>query len=121
MYELIVKTDFAAAHCLREYQGACERLHGHNYKVDVVLQTERLDATGMAMDFKEVKARLGELMDRLDHQFLNETPPFDRINPTAENLARWLAEQLAGRLPEGVSVQSVTTWESDACGATYRP
>jgi 6-pyruvoyltetrahydropterin/6-carboxytetrahydropterin synthase len=121
MYELTVKTDFSAAHRLRDYEGACERLHGHNYKIDVVLQAEKLDKAGMAMDFKDVKAALAEIMDQVDHQFLNETEPFDQTNPTAENIAKWIADQLAARVSEGVTVKSVTTWESDNCGATYRP
>jgi len=119
MFELTVKTEFAAAHSLREYEGACERLHGHNYKVDVVLAGEQLGPQGMLIDFKEIKAALGEIVGRLDHQFLNDVPPFDEINPSAENLAKHIADALAGRVP--VDVQSVTVWESDRCGATYRP
>jgi len=120
VFELIITTDFAAAHRLREYEGACENLHGHNYKVDVVLQSDRLNNLGMVMDFKAIKAALAEVTDRLDHAFLNDVDPFDKINPTAENIAKHICEGLAERLP-GVGVKHVTVWESDRCAATYVP
>lgn len=120
MYELHVESDFAAAHCLRGYQGKCERLHGHNWRVQVVLRSEALNALGMVMDFKDARAALGEVLERFDHRHLNETAPYDRINPTTENLARGIAEEVGGRLPEGVKVKSVTVWESERCGATWR-
>jgi 6-pyruvoyltetrahydropterin/6-carboxytetrahydropterin synthase len=120
-YQLTIQTDFAGAHCLRGYEGACERLHGHNYKIDVVVRGERLDRLGMLVDFKVVKRAVGEVVDRFDHQFLNETPPFDAVNPTAENIARVIADGLAERLPDGVAVARVTAWESDRCGATFIP
>ena len=119
MFELTVQTAFAAAHRLREYKGACENLHGHNYKVDVTLRAGELNGLGMLMDFKEIKALLGEVVDRFDHTFLNDVEPFSEINPTAENIAKHIAESLAGRMPEPVAVKSVTVWESDRCAATY--
>ena len=121
MFELTVKTEFAAAHRLREYEGACENLHGHNYKVDVALCGEQLNDLGILIDFKDVKAALAEIIGRLDHVFLNETAPFDAINPTAENIAKHIAEELAARMPEAVAVKSITVWESDRCGATFIP
>ena len=121
MYELNVTAGFAAAHSLRGYKGACENLHGHNWKVDVVLESEKLDDIGMVVDFKEVKAALGEILAELDHSFLNELPQFQQVNPTTENLARHICEALAKRLPAGVRVQSVTSWESEKCGAKYVP
>ena len=121
MFELTVKTEFAAAHRLREYEGACENLHGHNYKIDVVLRGERVDDIGMLIDFKDVKAVLAKIVGRFDHVFLNETKPFDEVNPTAENVAKHISEQLAAAMPDGVAVKSVTVWESDRCGATYIP
>ncbi len=119
MFELIVKAEFAAAHRLRDYEGACERLHGHNYKLDVVVRSDRLDGTGLVVDFKDVKAALAEILDRLDHRLLNDVEPFTRVNPSAENIAKHVCEELAKRMPEGVAVRSVTAWESDRCGATY--
>ncbi len=121
MFELTVRTEFAAAHRLREYEGACENLHGHNYRVDATLQSDGLDDLGMMMDFKEIKAALGEIVDRLDHVFLNDTEAFGEINPTAENIAKHIYEELAARTPKPVAVKSVTVWESDRCGATYAP
>jgi 6-pyruvoyltetrahydropterin/6-carboxytetrahydropterin synthase len=121
IYELIVQTDFAGAHCLRGYEGACERLHGHNYKIDVVLRGERLGPLGMLVDFKVVKRAVADVIDRFDHRLLNEVPPFDSVNPTAENIARVIAEGLDERLPEGVGVARVTAWESDRCGVTFVP
>ncbi len=121
MFELTVKTDFSAAHRLRDYEGSCERLHGHNYKVDVVVAGEELSGTDLLIDFRELKAMLADILDQFDHQYLNDIAPFDSLNPTAENIAKVIAEQLADRLPEGVVVRRVTTWESDNCGATYVP
>ena len=121
MFELTVKAEFSAAHRLREYEGACERLHGHNYKVDVTLAGERLGPSGMLVDFKEVKAALAEIVGAFDHLFLNDVAPFTEINPSAENLAKHVCDELSARTPDGVAVKSVTVWESDRCGATYSP
>ncbi len=121
MFELTVQTDFSAAHSLRGYDGACERLHGHNYKVDVVLCGERLGELGMLMDFKEVKTALAEIVGAFDHQFLNDVAPFDTINPSAENIAKVVCDRLAEKVPGGVAVKGVTVWESDRCAATYVP
>lgn len=119
MYTLRVTSQFAAAHQLRHYEGKCENLHGHNWRVDVDVASPTLDTIGMAMDFKTLKALIDEALDRFDHRLLNETPPFDRLNPTTENMARHLFETLGQRLPEPVKVVAVTCWESDRCGATY--
>ncbi len=120
-YELTVEDHFAAAHNLREYEGECERLHGHNWKVEVRLGADELDELGMVVDFRVVKAALGDILGRLDHEYLNETAPFDTLNPTTENLCRHVAEQLGGRLPSYVRVRRVTCWESDRCSASYLP
>ena len=120
-YELTVRDHFSAAHNLRAYRGKCERLHGHNWNVDLVLEGEDLDGEGMIMDFVEAKRLLSEVLDRFDHRYLNEVPPFDRLNPSCENLARVIAEALAGRLPAGVRVAGVRAWESGRCSVTYRP
>jgi 6-pyruvoyltetrahydropterin/6-carboxytetrahydropterin synthase len=121
LYELFVQTEFSAAHNLREYKGKCERLHGHNWRVDLRLAGDRLNDEGMLIDFVEAKRILGEVLDPFDHAYLNEVPPFDRLNPSSENLARVIAEAVAARLPGHVRVAAVTTWESDRCSATYRP
>lgn len=119
MYYLQVEDDFASAHQLREYKGKCENLHGHNWRVMVRVKGERLDHTGMLVDFGILKLLVKDTLDRLDHKFLNETPPFDRINPTSENLARHLFEEMGRVLPDGVLVHDITVWESEKCAAIY--
>ena len=119
MYVLHVEDEFASAHRLREYDGNCENLHGHNWKVRVDLAAETLDDLGMVMDFREIKRHLTAILDRLDHKYLNELPPFDRINPTTENISRFIYEELAKRLDARVRVTSVTSWESPGCSVTY--
>jgi 6-pyruvoyltetrahydropterin/6-carboxytetrahydropterin synthase len=121
MYELTVQGGFAAAHRLREYGGACENLHGHNWRVEVHLAGEQLDEIGILVDFREVKRLLAAALDELDHKYLNEVPPFDRINPTTENLSRHLCERLRQRMPERVRIRKVVLWESDGCGGAYLP
>lgn len=120
-YELTIHGCFSAAHRLRGYQGECERLHGHNWRVEVVLASDRLDHLGMVMDFRDLKAVLGEALRVLDHEYLNELAPFDELNPTTENMCRYIAEKLQPKLPGHLSVRRVTCWESDTCGASYLP
>jgi 6-pyruvoyltetrahydropterin/6-carboxytetrahydropterin synthase len=120
-YELFITAEFSAAHNLRHYKGKCERLHGHNWRVDLRLAGRRLNKEGMLLDFVEAKRILAEVLDPLDHTYLNEVPPLDRLQPSSENLARVVAEAVAKRLPKGIRVASVTCWESARCAATYRP
>jgi len=123
MYFLTVKADFSSAHALRGYEGACEHLHGHNWLVEATVRTRGLDELGMGIDFKLLKSHLRELCDKLDHRYLNEIPPFDKLNPTSENLARYLAEQLQERLKNEtptVLVWEVTVWESENSRASWR-
>lgn len=119
MYELIVEGHFAAAHSLREYDGNCERLHGHNWELEVRLAGEELDELGMVCDFRDAKKIINSVTDRLDHRHLNEVPPFDEINPTTENIARFVYQEVGKLLPEGVKAASVTVWESRGNGVTY--
>jgi len=119
MFRLEVESDFAAAHQLRAYQGKCENLHGHNWRVKLAVVGGKLDPVGMLVDFGILKEILNDYLSRLDHGFLNDQPPFDKINPTSENLARVLAEAIAGQLPDKVKVEAVTVWESEKCCATY--
>ena len=125
MYEVSVEGGFAAAHRLRDYEGACERLHGHNYKVVVAVRAGDVGPSGMVMDFKVLKGALGEVLGRLDHHCLNDDlPDFapGGLNPTAENIARWIAERLAEALPpEAPRPARVTVWESDTNSTTYFP
>lgn len=124
MYEVSVDETFAAAHNLRNYKGKCENLHGHNYKVRITLAGTELDSTGLLYDFSQLKQAIQGVIRSLDHIYLNEFPPFDVLNPSAENIARYLYEQTARQLPKaanGAAITSITVWESDVTAATYRP
>ncbi|HWQ53620.1 MAG TPA: 6-carboxytetrahydropterin synthase QueD [Bryobacteraceae bacterium] len=122
MFEITVEETFAAGHALRNYHGKCENVHGHNYRVLVTLTGTELDAAGLLVDFVEVKKALHAVVDRLDHQYLNDLPPFDTLNPSAENMARYICEQLGQQLPPGPAmVSAVKLWETDTSSATYRP
>lgn len=120
VYTLKVLTDFAAAHSLRGYPGDCARLHGHNWKVEVEVRAAQLDELGMVLDFKVIKAATRRACDALDHRFLNEIAPFDRVNPTAENIAAHLHQTLAKELnTDRAHVLAVTVWETDRACARY--
>ncbi len=120
MYELKIITQFAAAHRLENFYGKCEALHGHNWKVEVFLSGARLDESGLLMDFGQIKAKTNALLEQIDHKYLNELEPFREQNPSSENLARYLFEQLAAALNrEGVRVSRINVWESDTSCASY--
>lgn len=120
MYELMIETRFAAAHQLRHYKGKCENLHGHNWKVQVAVSAERLNEIGLAMDFGDIKAITNDVIGTLDHAMLNELFPFTEINPSSENIARWIYESLKKKIDtDEIEVASVTVWESDTAAATY--
>ncbi|HUS57199.1 MAG TPA: 6-carboxytetrahydropterin synthase QueD [Planctomycetota bacterium] len=119
MYELVYETHFAAAHHLRGYSGSCERLHGHNWKVIVLVRAAQLNELGMVLDFRDVKAHVDGLLNSLDHEYLNDLAPFTVANPTTENIAKWVFDELGKLLPKAVSVRKVTVWESERCGASY--
>jgi 6-pyruvoyltetrahydropterin/6-carboxytetrahydropterin synthase len=122
MFEISVEHTFAAGHALRNYKGKCENVHGHNYKVRVTLAGDKLNADGLLMDFVDLRSEIKELVEKLDHHFLNDIPPFDQLNPTAENLAKYICDgiELRARNQE-LRVQGVTVWETDATSATYKP
>lgn len=119
-YTLKVVTDFAAAHALRDYPGECRHLHGHNWKLEVEVSAQKLNDSGMAIDFKTIKQAAREAAGELDHRYLNEVPPFDRLNPTAENMAAHLFGRLSQALNDGrVRVSSVTLWETERACVRY--
>ena len=120
-WRLTVRSEFSAAHALRCYEGKCERLHGHNFGVEVTVQGEKLaQGTEMLLDFKILKQALARVLDALDHHVLNETPPFDSINPSSENLARHIWRGMEQALPlDIVRLHSVTVSEKRAQSATY--
>ncbi len=116
-YTLKVVSDFASAHTLRDYPGACSRMHGHNWKVEAEVEASQLNSVGMAIDFKEIRQQVRELTDLLDHRYLNEIEPFDKINPTAENIAAFIFNGLSETLNnEHIRVKALTLWETErAC------
>lgn len=120
MYSLKVCTSFAAAHCLINYQGDCENLHGHNWKVEVSVTARELDRAGLGIDFKLLKQETNELLKSLDHKYLNELAPFREASPSSENLARFIYSELAVKLNnDNIKVSVVTVWESDFACASY--
>lgn len=118
MYEVSVTQDFAAAHKLNNYHGPCSNVHGHTWKVNVKLCSDNLNSSGMIMDFKDLKGALGEILNCYDHSYINEISPFDRINPTAENMAREIYHQLKNKFA-GIALKQVRVWESDHSSAAY--
>ncbi len=121
MFELKIITQFSAAHHLRNFKGKCEQLHGHNWKVEVFVRADDLDDTGLVRDFGEIKEAAQEVLQSLDHCYLNELPAFQDQNPSSENIARYLFGELSRSLNERrVRVSAVAVWESDTACATYR-
>lgn len=120
MYELMIETSFSAAHQLRGYMGKCEKLHGHNWKVQVHVTAERLNERDLAIDFHELKRLTNEIISPLDHTLLNEIFPFTEKNPSSENIAKWIYYCLKKKInDENIEVSAVTVWESDSASATY--
>lgn len=120
IYTLRVLTDFAAAHTLAGYPGACAQMHGHNWKVEAEVEATALDDIGMAIDFKDIKRVAREIAGELDHRYLNDLPAFRDRNPTAEHIARWFFEEMERRLDRpGVRMASLTLWETDRACVRY--
>jgi len=119
VYELMVTGRFAAAHSLRNFKGRCEALHGHNWRVEVVVKGSELDQADLLMDFGELKKLMRAALEELDHRHLNEVAPFDRVNPSSEMIAKHLYERIAAGLPPQVTMARVSAWESDDSRATY--
>jgi len=121
MYEISVEQEFDAAHALRGYEGKCERLHGHRFRVVVTISASRLNEIGLAYDFTVLKRQLGEVVGRFDHTSLNDVSPFDRINPSSENIATTVYDQMKSLLSgAAVSLEKVEVWESPTSRAEYR-
>lgn len=116
-YKVSVYSKFSSAHALRGYKGKCENLHGHNWKVRVCLCGTKLNEIGMLVDFTDMKAHLGTVMAKLDHKYLNETAPFDKINPTAENIAAFIFGEMKIFETDDIKVHEVEVWESDTSQA----
>lgn len=117
MYSVKVQAYFSSAHNLRGYKGKCEQLHGHNWKIEVVASKDSLDKTGMVLDFSYLKNKINKLLEKLDHKYLNRITYFKKVNPTSENIAKFIYDRLKDQT---VAVESVTVWESNSSCATYR-
>ncbi len=121
MYEITVTREFSSAHYLCDYEGKCAQLHGHNWKVAISFRGKELAANGILIDFLDIGKALDGLIDKLDHSVINNVQPFDRLNPTSENLARWFYTEVGKNMPENVpKPHKVTIWESpDACASYW--
>jgi 6-pyruvoyltetrahydropterin/6-carboxytetrahydropterin synthase len=121
MYYSAITATFSSAHALRHYAGKCERLHGHNWRVEVVVAAERLDPAGMGLDFTVLRAKTAEVIGEMDHRYLNELEPFLEVNPSSELIARYIHERLSTSVNDGrVKVSTVKVWESEGSWAEYR-
>ncbi len=122
MYEITVEKHFDAAHYLRGYKGKCENMHGHCYGVKVKISVVKLNDIGLAYDFTDLKRHLDDILTRYDHTCLNEVPPFDKINPSAENIAAAIYNELKEKLSaDVVTLTAVEAWETPEQGVSYRP
>ena len=122
MYQLFVEEHFDAAHYLPNYHGKCEKLHGHRFKVVARLEAARLDDTGLAYDFAQLKQHLREVLTQFDHTCLNDVPPLDTIGPSSENIATTIYDALQARFPNSsVKLVNVEVWESPTTGVSYSP
>ena len=124
MFQVSVEETFSAGHALRGYRGKCENVHGHNYRVRVTLEGPRLDSIGLLCDFTQLKHVIREIIEGLDHQFINDLEPFRMVNPSAENLAKYFYDEVTREmkeLPAGARVKDIVVWETDTASARYRP
>ena len=123
MFEVSVDETFAAGHALRGYRGKCENVHGHNYKVRITLAGEKLDSIGLLFDFRNVKLLVNEIIERLDHKYLNDVEPFVDQNPSAENMAKYFYDEIKAHVEaktkSRVHLKCVKLWETDTTTATY--
>ena len=120
MFELNVESEFASAHYLRGYKGKCERVHGHNYRVMLTVKGNKLNKIGLLVDFSELKTALGKVMDILDHRLLDDLPYFKKVNPSAENIAKYIYDSMSKSLKsKSVKLSKVTVWETARASASY--
>jgi 6-pyruvoyltetrahydropterin/6-carboxytetrahydropterin synthase len=121
LYYLKVTSHFDAAHFLRNYQGKCANIHGHTWQVKIVVKGTSLNNQGILIDFSILKSLLNETVTKFDHQLVNDLPEFsDKLNPTAENIAAFIYEDLVGKLPQNIGLDSVEVWESHKSSAVFR-
>ena len=124
MFQVSVEETFSAGHALRGYRGKCENPHGHNYRVRVTLEGPQLDSIGLLCDFTQLKHVMRGIIEELDHQFMNDLEAFQKVNPSAENLAKYFYDQVSRgikELPAGARISDIMVWETDTTSARYRP
>jgi 6-pyruvoyltetrahydropterin/6-carboxytetrahydropterin synthase len=122
MYEVTIIKSFSAAHVLENIGGKCEELHGHNFKVEVTVAAPKLNPAGLLIDFRMVKKWLAEILENIDHKYLNTLPSFAGINPSAENIAKYIGEKIESEAKKAsVKVIKVKVWESENASVTYIP
>jgi 6-pyruvoyltetrahydropterin/6-carboxytetrahydropterin synthase len=120
MYEVTIKKSFSAAHRLKEIGGKCEELHGHNFLVEISVEAESLNEEGLLIDFRVVKRWTDEVLEALDHKYLNELECFKNMNPSSEAIARFLYERIGEKARQTkVALSKVTVWESENSRVTY--
>ena len=121
VYEIYLKDHFAAAHALKGYDGNCSNMHGHNWIIETYIQCTKLNKLGIGVDFRDVKGIVKDVLSKLDHTTLNDVEEFCNINPTSENIARFLYTELSKRLnTEHIKVSKVMVFESPGCGSSYQ-
>ena len=121
MYKITITDYVSGAHNLRGYEGECENLHGHNWKVEVTVASKELDSIGMVVDFKDLKKIVSGILEELDHNYLNETSYFKEVNPTSENIAKFVYSQVQEKLtPKQLKVDVVRIWETATSCAAYK-
>ncbi len=119
MYRLSIESNISAAHQLRDYDGPCARLHGHNWKVKVEVRASSLDDAGIAIDFSDLSHITWQVIGPFDHNNFNEIAPFDQLNPTAENIAKYFFDEIAKLLPEDISITLIEIWETEKYRVAY--
>lgn len=119
MYRLSIETKISAAHQLRDYDGPCARVHGHNWKIKVEVAADKLNEVGIAIDFSDLKNITWNVIGRFDHNNFNELEPFDKLNPTAENIAKYFYEKISTQLPQGIVLTVIEIWETDKYRVAY--
>ena len=120
MYEISIKTSFSSAHQIKGYNGACENLHGHNWLAEVFVRTNKLDEVGLGLDYKVLKKHTDHILSKLDHKNINKVGPFDKINPSSENIAMWLFRELSAMInTDSLKVFRVNIQETENFSASY--
>jgi len=119
MYRLSIETKISAAHQLRDYDGPCARVHGHNWRIKVEVVADKLNEIGIAIDFSDLKNITWNVIGRFDHNNFNDLAPFDKLNPTAENIAKYFYDEISTQLPQGISLTVIEIWETDKYRVAY--